>query len=130
MSIDARKELFADDLSILHCVNADFGQFSPLFRILVGNVRIVLHDESIVRDEWVTGSKTVNFHCVHPPVDFAADTLFPARFRRAAAHAKGFYAHNVVVVKRVERFVSGLFADQVHHSFSNFLSRHFPSLLR
>jgi len=89
-----------------------------------------LHDKSMVRNEWSISGEAMHFCCVHPPVDFTADSFFPARFRRAAAHAKGFYAHNVVVVKRVERFVSGLFADQVHHSFSNFFSRHFPSLLR
>jgi hypothetical protein len=45
-----------DDLSVLHCVNADFGQFSPLFRISVGNIRIVLHNESIMRYERSVGA--------------------------------------------------------------------------
>jgi hypothetical protein len=108
-----RQELFTDDLAVLHRVNADLGQFSPLLRILVGNIRIVLHNEAIVRYERSVGGEAMHFCCVYPPVDFATDSFFPARFRRAAAHAKCFYAHNVVVVKRVERFVPCLFADQV-----------------
>src|SRR3989442_3496518 len=38
-------------------------QFAPLFRAFIGNVCIVFHDESIVRNEWSVGSKAMHFRC-------------------------------------------------------------------
>src|ERR1700693_1664258 len=125
ISIDSRQELFADDLSVLNRINAHFGQFPALFRLLVRNVSVVLNDESIVSNERSAGIEAMDFHRVDPPIDFAANAVFSACLRRTAAGAVCFHANDVVVVKRVARFVPRLFANQLHHFFCNLFSVHF-----
>ena len=49
LTANARKKFFANDLAVLHRVNANLRQFHSLFRLLVRDIRIELHDESIVR---------------------------------------------------------------------------------
>src|SRR3982751_6216874 len=94
-SIHARKKFFANNLAVLHSVNADFGHFPALVGFLVRNVSVVLNDESIVTDERTLGIEAVDFHRVHPPIYLAAHAFFASSFGRPAAHAVGFHAHNV-----------------------------------
>src|SRR6476620_3516795 len=106
----ARKKFFENDLAVLDSVNADFGHFPALFRFLVRNVSIVLHDESIVSDERSPGIETMHLHRFRPPTTSTAHAFLAACFRRATAHAECFHAYNVVVVK-LERFIPGLFSS-------------------
>src|SRR5438445_5006411 len=97
ISIDARQELFPDDLSVLNRVNADFGQFPAPFRLLVCHISVVLHDKTIVPNEWLARLEAVHLHRVDPPIDFAADAFFSACLRRTTAGAVCFHAYDVVV---------------------------------
>src|SRR5438046_5140663 len=92
---DARQKFFPGDLSVLDGVNADFGQLPALFRLLVCHISVVLHDESIVPHERFAGLEAMHFHRVDPPIDFAADPFFSARFRRTAAGAVCFHTDDV-----------------------------------
>src|SRR4029453_12317663 len=51
LTADAGKEFFTNNLALLHSVNADFGHFPALFRFLVRNIGVVLHNKTIVRDK-------------------------------------------------------------------------------
>src|SRR5260370_17237922 len=94
----ARKKFFANDLAVLHSVNADFGHFPALFRFLVRNVSVVLHHESIVTDERPLGIEGMDFHPVHPPIDFAAHSFFPAPFPPTPPHPLSSHPYTVLFV--------------------------------
>jgi hypothetical protein len=92
--------------------------------LLVRDIRIELHDESIVRNEGSVRIEAMNLHPIDPPIDFAADALLATRLRRAATHAERFNAHDVVVVKHVERFIPRLFPSQFHYLLCHFFGIH------
>src|SRR5205085_4353605 len=76
-----RQKFFANNLPVFHCVNADLGQLKSLFRVLLGHISVVLHDEPVMRDEWSFRDEAVNLHGIEPPIYFPAH-LIDAAFLR------------------------------------------------
>src|SRR2546430_3358758 len=82
-----------------------------------------------MRHERSIGSEAMGLHRVDPPIDFATHAFLSARLRRTVRASVSFNANNVVVVKRIERFVPRLLANQFHYFLRHFFRFHFPPSL-
>src|SRR5882724_3669719 len=69
----------------------------------------------------------MHFHCVDPPIDFPTHAVFSPCLSRTATCAERFHADNVFVVKRVQRFVPGLFPNELDYFLRYFFCAHFFS---
>ena len=101
-----RQKFFAHDLAVLHGVNTDFRHFLSFLGLFFSDVSVVLHDESIMGDKWFACFEAVNLHRVDPPIDLTAHRFFSATLR-----CSRFHTRDIIILKRIERFVPRLFTS-------------------